>query len=214
MPAQSIVPPGIAGHIQGYENPYKRYNIEEAKKLLAKAGYEGGKGLPEIVYETTATTTSRQMGDYFKKKMAEIGINIRVSTNTWPQLLKKVNTKQAQMFGMAWGADYPDAENFLQLLYGPNEAPGSNGSNYSNPEFDSLFKTASVMQASPERTALYEKLYRIAAEDVPWIYGVHRMSFVIKHNWLRNFKYTEFSHGQAKFLDIDQKGRVEGKKKL
>ena len=214
FPAQSIVPPGIAGNVPSYKNPYGSFNIEKAKALLKEAGFEGGKGLPEIVYETTATTTSRQMADFFKKKMSVIGINIKVSTNTWPQLLKKVNTKQAQMFGMAWGADYPDAENFLQLLYGANSAPGSNGSNYKNSEFDRLFKIASVMQDTPERTALYEKLNRIAAELVPWIYGVHRMSFVIKNGWLKNFKYTEFSHGQAQYLTSDLKAKAELIKKM
>ena len=117
------------------------------------------------------------------------------------------------LYGIAWGADYPDAENFLQLLYGPNKAPGANGSGYDNPEFNQLFSKAAVMQDSPERTALYEKLNRIAAEQAPWIYGVHRQNFIIKHGWLRNYMATDFESGQAQYINIDiaEKKKTAGK---
>ncbi len=210
LKAQSIIPPGIAGFREDYVNPYREFNLVKAREEMEKAGYPKGEGLPVIKYETIASTTSRQMAEYFVKSMAKIGVRVEVSTSTWPQFIQKVNTKQAQMFGMAWGADYPDGENFLQLLYSPNGAPGSNGSNFSNPVYDSLFATSSVMQDSPERTALYERLNQMAAEQVPMIYGVHRKSFVVKHGWVRNYKYHEFSQGMEKYYDID----LEEKKRL
>lgn len=214
MVAQSVVPPGIAGHIPGFKNPYKQNNVEEAKKILAEAGYPGGKGLPELSFETTATSQSRQMGEFLVKEMAQIGIKIKISGNTWPELQNKINNKTAQMYGMAWGADYPDAENFLQLLYGPNKAPGSNGANYNNPEFNALFKEASLMQDTPIRTAAYEKLNRMVAEDVPWIFGVHRMTFTMTQSWLKNFKNIEFDAGQEKYLRVDLDKKKEMIKKL
>ena len=218
LPAQSVVPPGIAGHIEGYKNPYRSYgkkeDLERAKKLLAEAGYPNGEGLPEISYDCPASTTSRQIGDFFKAQMAQIGVNIKVVQNPWPELQKKITNRQVMMYGIAWGADYPDAENFLQLLYGPNRAPGANGSGYDNPEFNQLFKTASVMQDSPERTALYEKMNRIAAEQMPWIYGVHRQSYTLKHAWLENFVLTDFEIGREKYLDIDEKKKKQVLEKL
>jgi oligopeptide transport system substrate-binding protein len=207
LPAQSVVPPGIAGFIKGYENPYRSYGqpekLAQAKKLLDDAGFPGGKGLKEITYDCPVGTSTRQSGEYFKKQMAQIGINIRIIQNSWPELQKKITNRQVMTYGIAWGADYPDAENFLQLLYGPNKAPGANGSGYNNPEFNRLFKVAAVMQDTPERTALYEKMNRIAAEEVPWIYGVHRQTFVLKHSWLKNFVASDFDAGQASYLDID-----------
>ena len=208
--AQSIIPPGIAGFDPNYINPYREFNLEKAKEELKKAGYPNGKGLPVITYETVASTTSRQMAEYLVKSMSKIGVRMKVNTSTWPQFIQKVNTKQAQMFGMAWGADYPDGENFLQLLYSPNQSPGSNGSNYSNPVYDSLFAISTLMQDSPERTAIYKRLNQMAAEQVPMIYGVHRKSFVVKHGWVRNYKYHEFSQGMEKYYDID----LEEKKRL
>lgn len=218
LPAQSVVPPGIAGHIPSYKSPYRgvgtEQNVAEAKKLLAEAGYPEGKGLPAITYDCPASTVSRQIGEYFKKQMAQIGIKVKVNQNPWPVLQKKITNRQVMLYGIAWGADYPDAENFLQLLYGPNKSPGANGSGYNNPEFNRLFKTSSLMQDTPERTALYEKLNRIAAEEVPWIYGVHRQSFVTLHSWVSNFINTDFDAGQALYLNIDLNKKMEMSPKL
>ncbi|PIK13910.1 ABC transporter substrate-binding protein [Halobacteriovorax sp. JY17] len=214
LPAQSVVPPGIAGNIPGYVSPYRGPNIEEAKKLLAKAGYPEGKGLPEITYDCPSGTVSRQIGDYMKQQLAQIGVRIKVVTNPWPELQKKITKRQVMLYGIAWGADYPDAENFLQLLYGPNKAPGANGSGYNNPEFNKLFKTASVMQDSPERTALYEKMNRIAAEQAPWIYGVHRQNFTLRHSFLKNYMSTDFETGQAQYLNIDSELKAKSIEKL
>ncbi len=214
LPAQSVVPPGIAGNIPNYTSPYRGPNIEEAKKLLAKAGYPEGKGLPEITYDCPSGTVSRQIGDYMKQQLAQIGVRIKVVTNPWPELQKKITKRQVMLYGIAWGADYPDAENFLQLLYGPNKAPGANGSGYNNPEFNKLFKTASIMQDSPERTALYEKMNRIAAEQAPWIYGVHRQNFTLRHSFLKNYMSTDFETGQAQYLNIDTKMKAKAVEKL
>ena len=207
--AQTIVPPGIGGFDPNYKNPYAKFDLEKAKKLLDEAGYKNGEGLPEISYETTATTVSRQMSEYFQKNMAELGIKIKVNTNTWPQLTQKVKSRQAQMFGMAWLGDYPDAENFLQLLYGPNSAPGPNGGNYNDAQFNKDFDTAKNMQPGPERAAKYAKLAQRVAEEVPLLLGVHRTSFVLKHSWLKNYKFSTFNHGHAKYYDVDMKKKKE-----
>ena len=214
LPAQSVIPPGIAGYMKNYKSPYRSKNLKLAKELLAKAGYKDGKGLPEITYDCPSASTSRQIGELIKKQLAEIGVNIKVQQNTWPELQKKITKRQVMLYGIAWGADYPDAENFLQLLYGPNKAPGANGSGYDNPEFNTLFKKAAVMQDSPERTALYEKLNRIAAEEVPWIYGVHRQGYTLKHSWLKNYMSTDFEAGQAQYINIDLNKKKEMLNKL
>ena len=214
LPAQSIVPPGIKGHVKSYVNPYRARNLEKAKALLKEAGYPNGEGLPEITYDCPNSTISRQMGDFFRKNMAEIGIKVKVIQNTWPELQNKITKRSVQLYAIAWGADYPDAENFLQLLFGPNKSPGANGSGYDNPEFNQLYKTASVLQDSPERTALYEKMSRIAAEQVPWIFGVHRQSFIMKHSWLKNYLNADVGADRAEYLNINLDKKKEMVEKL
>ena len=149
-------------------------------------------------------------GQYFVKRMALIGVKASIQQNSWPELTKKINQGSAMIWGIAWSADYPDAENFLQLLYGPNKAPGSNKAGYDNPQFNKLFEKASVMQDSPERTALYEKMNLLIAEETPWVFGVHRQSYTLKHQWIKNFTTSDFDAGKAQYLNID----VELKKKI
>ncbi len=208
--AQGPVPPGLAGNRKDFKNPYSKLDIEQAKKLLAEAGYPEGKGLPDITIQTRNETVARQQIEFFAKCMEKIGIKIKVGMNTWPELVNKVTKKQHQMYTMAWGADYPDAENFLGLLYCPNQSPGSNGANYCNPEFDALFERATIMQDSPERTALYEKLNEMAALEVPWVYGFNRTDIYLTQSWLKNFKVMEFNHNQFQYLNVD----LEVKKQL
>ena len=66
------------------------------------------------------------------------------------------------------------------------------------------------MQPSPERAKLYEELAQKYSEKVPWILGVHRTSFVVKHGWFKNFKFSTFNYGNVKYWDVD----LEKKKKL
>lgn len=209
IPAQSVVPPGIAGNIKGWENPYAKYDVEKAKQTLAEAGYPEGKGLPEITYDITATSSARQGAELFKKKMKAIGVKIVIKQNTWPELQKKLTTRNIMMWGMAWGADYPDAENFLQLLYCPNKAPGANGSDFCDPKFDAMFVYASRLQDSPERTAKYEEMNKYVGEIVPWIYGLHRTNYTIAQSWLRNYISSDFEAGQAQYLNVNLKMKVK-----
>lgn len=214
FPAQSAVPPGIAGNIADYKNPWKGPNLELAKKTLAAAGYPEGKGLPEIIYDIPDSTTSRQMGEYFQKQMEQIGIKIKIQAAPWPEFQAKIKKRSSQMYGMAWGADYPDAENFLQLFYGPNSSPGANGSNYNNPQFNKEFEQAVVMQDSPARTAAYEKLNKFLAEEVVSMYGVHRQAYTLQQAWLKNYRASDLHHDQVQYLNLDSAKKEELLKKF
>jgi oligopeptide transport system substrate-binding protein len=209
--AQTPIPPGVNGYEPEFRNPYRTGDIEKARKLLADAGFPGGKGLPEIPYDTVADATSRQMADYVTKQLDRIGVKIKIVSSTWPAMLQRIQNRQTQLWGIAWGADYPDAENFLQLFYGPNaQAGGMNSSYYKNKEFDKLFEKARVLQDSPVRTEMYKKLGRILAEDTPVIFGLHRIGTGLRQGWIKNAKYDEFAFNRAKYLRVD----LEAKKKF
>jgi ABC-type oligopeptide transport system substrate-binding subunit len=75
---------------------------------------------------------------------------------------------------IGWTMDYPDAENTVQLFYGPNASPGSNSANYNNEEFNRLYQASSTMQPSPARTTMYRNMNRIVIEDCATISGISR----------------------------------------
>ncbi|XWN34808.1 MAG: ABC transporter substrate-binding protein [Roseivirga sp.] len=213
--ASSILPPSVAGYRPDYVNPYG-YDLEKAKELLAEAGYPGGKGLPEITLDVGSTTQIRQLGEHFQKSMEKIGVRIKVISNPFPELMKKVRqTKSTMLYSLIWVGDYPDAENFFQILYGPNKAPGPNGANFNDAEFNALYEEASLMQDGPARTALYEQLNQMAAEKAPLIYLVYPVKYVLHHGWLQNYVLApNFLRGQAQYLNIDLEKKQAMKAKL
>lgn len=212
--AHSPIPPDVDSYDPNFKNPYKEFNISKAKEFLAKAGYPEGKGLPTLEYSTTNSSTARQMAEYFKQNMESIGLKVNIVTSSWPQFSDKVRDKKAQVWGIAWLADYPDAENFLQLLYGKNISPGPNGANYKNKAFDELYEKASKLPPGEERTKLYQQMRDLVVKDSPWVPSAHRLAYFVKHNWLHNFKYHSIVNDYFKYLKIDGKDRAEKKAKL
>lgn len=212
--AQSPIPPGMFGYEAAFRNPYRRYDPEKARQLLAEEGFPGGRGLPELEYLTMSETTSRQMAEKFVMEMAAIGIKARIEAVTWPEFLKRIKERKCQIAGLAWVADYPDPENFLQLLYGPNEAPGENTANYRNAEYDSLYRLISVMPDGPERLDHIRRMKGIVAEDCPWIFNTHRTGEGLSYQWLGNSKPLIVSPGNFKYLkvDVDQRNKMLGRR--
>lgn len=209
VPAQSMVPPGLAGYQVDYVNPYSTYDVAKAKQLLAEAGYPGGKKLPTIVLDVDTRTVCRQQGVFFQKCMEKIGVRVKVVPNIFPELIKKVHNKQTMMHAMAWSADYPDAENLLYLLYKSSTSAGI-GANFNDADYNALYEKATIMQPSPARTALYEQLNRMAAEKLPAIYTVHQKHPVLYHGWVKNYRWSDCHYGNEQYMDID----LEAKKKL
>ncbi len=204
VPALNPIPPNVWGYVDE-RSPYARRDLGRARKLLEEAGYPGGAGVPKLVYELSgADAVTRNGAELFKIAMKDVGIDVEVSTNSWDQFLAKVNDKKAQIFGMSYSQDYPDAQDFLQLFYGPNEAPGPNGTNYKNPEYDGLYKRMCTMEPGPDRDAVIRRMVAILNEDCPWIYEDVRTNYSWTQPWLRNFKYSDINPWMFKYCRVDE----------
>ncbi|RYZ77066.1 MAG: hypothetical protein EOP05_03060 [Proteobacteria bacterium] len=211
--AQGPVPPGISSYDANYKNPYA-FNLQKAKETLAKAGFPEGKGLAELTYEGLSDSKARQQAEFFVQNMAAIGVKVKISPNTWPQFQDKIKTGKAQIFGIAWGADYPDAQNFFQLFYSKNMSPGPNDSSFNNAEFDRLYEQALTLAPGDARDAIYVKMRDIVVEESPWIYNVHREGYRIINGWVNNFKWSDIQNDTLKYMRVDPKKRAELKSKL
>ncbi len=214
IPAHGPIPPDISGYEANYKNPYQSHNIEKAKELMKKAGYPDGKGLPEFTFEALSDSKNRQQAEFFQQNMAAIGIKIVISSNTWPQFQDKVKTMKAQIFGIAWTADYPDGQDFLQLFYSKNLSPGPNDANFTNAEFDKIYEKSLLLAPGAERDKLYHQMRDIVVEETPSILALHRQYYILRQGWLNNFKFSYMLMDFPKYIRVDTKKKAELKAKL
>ena len=214
--AKGPIPPGVAGYDKK-PSPYP-FDLERARQLLAEAGYPDGKD-PQtgrrlklsIDVGNANDPEVRASIELIADFMNKIGVLLEPVYNNWPSFLDRLDRRQVQLYNLGWVADYPDAENFLQLFYGPNSSPGPNHSNYDNSEYNALYKQVRVMQDSHERIALYRKMADIVIEDCPWIFKNHPLSYGLRHRWLKNYKPHDFPYGMVKYYAIDEDSRRQWK---
>ena len=159
-------------------------DISYAKQLLQKAGWTAD-NLPVLNFHISSKVTNRMAFEQFRGFLVQIGYpqeKVKYipypSFGTFNQALK---TGKTEYFSLAWSLDYPDAENTLQLFYGPNKSPGSNNFNYDNPKFNALFEQSKIMQPSPERTQLYRQLNQMVIDDCVVLSGLSRNRIYLWH---------------------------------
>jgi ABC-type transport system substrate-binding protein len=197
-----------------------RKPLEEAKKLLAEAGYPNGRSAKtgkvlKLHYDTTATgPDDRALMDWRRKQFSKLGIQLVIRATDYNRFQDKVRKGKAQLFSWGWNADYPDPENFLFLLYGGNASVDTNGaginsSNYKNPEFDRLFDRMKTMKNSSERLKIIETMMEIAREDAPWVWGIHPKSLALSHQWYTNVLPNAMANNTLKYKRIDATLRAE-----
>ena len=231
IPGQGPIPPGLVGFRDGIRglNPivYRadgekvvRRPIDDAKHLLAEAGYPGGRdaktGQPLVLYlDTTAGGPGDKARlDWYRKQFQKINIQLDIRTSDWNRFQEKVRKGNTQMFFLGWNADYPDPENFLFLLYGPNAAvrfDGENKANYQNAEYDGLFEQMKNMTDGPPREAIIDRMVGLLREDAPWVWGYHPKDYGLYHAWLANVKPNQMARNGIKFYRLDSKMRAQAR---
>ncbi|NNC63953.1 MAG: hypothetical protein HKN84_04130 [Gammaproteobacteria bacterium] len=159
-------------------------DIAGAKKLLADNGWNED-NIPEIVFGTTAGVIQRMFYEQFRGFMKKIGYPpekiVLKQYATFGDFVKDTSNSRLPIIAKGWGLDYPDAENTLQLFYGPNGSPGSNDANYKNPEYDRLYEQSAVMLPSPERTEIYRRMNQMLIDDCVVISGLARTRIYLWH---------------------------------
>ena len=211
--ATSPIPPGVAGYDQNFRSTATDYDPARAKALLDMYGYldrdgDGYRELPDgspltLEFASLPQSDYRDLDEVWRKSLDAVGIRIKFRRERFPELVKagKAGTLQVGAF-FAWFADFPDGENFLQLLYGPNVGK-SNYANFRQPDFDRLYDLARTLPDSPERTKIYQDMTRLMLVYAPWKLGVHRIQSHLSHPWLLNYRKHPILHQTWKYLDVD-----------
>jgi hypothetical protein len=118
-----------------------------------------------------------------------------------------------QIFWWGWFADYPDAENFLFLLYGPNSKAltngnGENTSNYRNDEFDRLFDEVKYLDDGARKQAVIDRMVAIMQQDAPWTFGYNPYAGSVQHQWVGNSKPGPLCNDRLLYVKVDPQLRA------
>jgi ABC-type transport system substrate-binding protein len=228
--AMSPLPQGIPGSREGKPegvNPVThhvvdgkvvRRTIEEAKQLMVEAGYPDGRdaktGRPLVInYDFYAVPTPERKPeiDWVVRQFAKLDIQLDVRATDNNQFQDKVRKGKHQVFWLGWNADYPDAENFMFLLYGPNSksvSDGENTANYQNPEYDKLFAQLKSLDDGPEKQAVIDKMVRILQQDAPWSFGFYPYASVAVQSWIGNSKPAILIRDHGRYLRLNAQQRT------
>ncbi|MEO6740138.1 MAG: ABC transporter substrate-binding protein [Chthoniobacteraceae bacterium] len=216
--SNQLVPRGLYGYDPKYVNP-NGYDLEKAKRLLAEAGYPGGRDaktgeqLVLTLEEPVESTEYRQRAEYDQRMLEAIGIKIKVNENTFARVIERLEQGNYQLgAGTGWALDYPDPENFFMLFYSKNfPREGANYCRYSRPEFDKAYEAMAQMDNGPERLALIAKMNAMLAEDCPAIWEFDKAFYIATQPWARwthNSPMIEYGYNKYHQVDIGEREKL------
>ncbi|MDP3086220.1 MAG: ABC transporter substrate-binding protein [Rubrivivax sp.] len=223
--AMSPLPQGIPGSREGTPegvNPVThrleggkavRRSIDEARQLMSEAGYPRGRdaasGRPLVInydYYAPATPERKPEIDWVVRQFAKLDIQLEVRATDNNQFQDKVRKGKHQVFWLGWNADYPDAENFMFLLYGPNSksvSDGENTANYQSAEYDRLFTQLKSLDDGPVKQAVIDKMVTLLQHDAPWSFGFYPYASVAVQGWVHNSKPAILIRDHGRYLRLD-----------
>ena len=179
-----IIPPVVPEFDPDLSRDSVTRDVAGARRLLEDNGWTAS-NLPVLTFGTTANVLNRLMFEQFRAWLKDIGYPpekvVLKQYATFGDISKAWKQAELPWVVKGWGLDYPDAENTLQLFYGPNSSPGSNDSNWRDAEYDALYEQASVMLPSPERTAIYRRMNERMIEECLSATGLSRTRIHLWH---------------------------------
>jgi len=211
--ASSPLPPAVQGYDPGFTSPTLEYDPAKAKALLDTYGYvdrdgdgyrENPDGSPlSFDHASVPTQRERQRNVLWQKSMDAIGIRVTFhKVEKLPELRRQAQLGKVQSFSYGWIADYPDGENFLQLLWGGSIGQ-ANYAMFDLPEYNALYEKAKRLPQGPERNALYTRMVKLIMVYMPWMVETYKAQSVLMQPWLLNYKKHPFAIEPWKYLDID-----------
>jgi ABC-type transport system substrate-binding protein len=212
VPANGPVPPDIAGFDPRLRTQAQLYDPASARALLDKFGYkdrdgdgyrETPDGKPLVLERWSSPNSQARTGDeLWKKNMDAIGLRMAFKKDRVPELRKMARLGKIPMRADGWNADYPDAENFMQLLYGPNTG-GENNAQFDLPEFNKLYEQARMLPDSPERTALFSRMTELVLAYAPWRMTYHLLEDSVRHRWIGTHVPHPIRSQTWQYTDVD-----------
>ena len=181
----------------------RQVRLQERRRRLAHAS---GRQAAADPLRVASRLAGRQMDEMWKKTFDSIGIRMEVQKDKFAELLKLEKQCKLMMRTASWIADYPDADNFMQLLYGKN-VHQSNNACAVIPEYDKLYEQSLRMPDSPERNRLYREMARVIEVYAPWRLDISRYRNMLVQPRVLGFKKHPILHAEWQYIDVAPEAR-------
>jgi oligopeptide transport system substrate-binding protein len=162
LPAYSLVPPQMPGYRQ---QPCPPRNPDEARRLLAEAGYPNGIGCPTLEIHYNTDQVHQSVAELARKQwQRELGITVTLRNEEWATAQATIREMKFMLARRSWIGDYLDPNTFLDMFVteGPNNATG-----FSNAEYDRLIAAAAREPDEGKRMQMLEQAERILMDEMP-----------------------------------------------
>lgn len=174
-------------------------NVEQAKQLLADAGYPNGEGIPQLTYSTNDTGYHKVVAEYLQQAWAEIGIDLKVETVEWASFTPMRRNGDYEISRNGWVGDYTDPSNMLELLYSTN---GNNDGKYNNPEFDAAIDESRSTVDPEARSAALHKAEDIMMEDMACLPIAYYNDFWLQSSKITGAWHSPYGYWHFEYADI------------
>jgi oligopeptide transport system substrate-binding protein len=204
LPAKGLYPPALPGfnlNLKGLA-----YDPAQARELLKQSKYGGPAGLPPIVFTDggTGTYVSPDVAAMAEMWQQNLGVTITVENIEPNFYLDQIYAgNHGQMFSSGWCADYPDPENFADVLFHTGSSQNNGG--YSNPQLDTLLEQARIEQDVTQRIAMYQQAEQIIVDDAPVLFTTHSLSYELVKPYVKGYVFTPIDIPIERYMWLDGK---------
>lgn len=205
--ANGIIPPGMPGYNQGVKG--LDFNPTKAKQLLQESKYAGN--LPQVTFTipSSATTVDPVTEAIAEQLRTNLGVEVKIQQVEWATFLQDIrrdprrNKKNNfQMFELGWSADYPDPQDFVDILF-YSKSLDNNGA-YSNPEVDKLIEQARVESKPETRFKLYQQAEQLIVNDGAWIPLYHGKSYFLVKPYIKGFVRSPMIIPSYRYISVEK----------
>lgn len=214
LPAQTPLPPNVRGYDPAFRSA-GGYDPALARALLDRFGYrkgaDGFRTLPDgkpltLVMHTESSTVGRLRDELWRKNLNAIGLRVVFKSDKKTEIIKASRLGKVMMFETNWIADFPDGDNFYQLLYGPNTGR-ANYARFNLPAYNVRYEQARLLGDTPQRQRLYTEMAQLIQAYAPWVLLTHPISADLVQPWLLHYKRHPVEFTNWRYLDIAEPAR-------
>lgn len=201
-PAVGLYPPGLPGYDENLEG--LPYDPAQARELLTQSKYGGAENLPPIVFTDggSGSDIGADVAALAQMWQQNLGVTITVENLEPDKYSDELHAgRHGQLFSLGWCADYPDPENFADVLF--YTGAEQNLGHYSNPDLDRILEQARVEQDVTRRIELYQQAQRLIVADAPAIFTTHSLTYVLVKPYVKGYTLTPIDIAFARYLSID-----------